>query len=88
LSALEAAIRTRLAALEPERIELADESDRHAGHAGAQGGGKHYRLTIVSTQFAGKSTLARHRLVYQALGSLMDRDIHALAIRAQAPGER
>jgi len=87
VSALEATIRSRLAALAPERIELEDESARHAGHAGAQGGGKHFRLTLVSERFRGKSTLARHRLVYEALGPLMERDIHALAIRAYAPGE-
>lgn len=87
MSALEATIRSRLAALAPERIELEDESARHAGHAGAQGGGKHFRLTLVSERFRGKSTLARHRLVYEALGPLMERDIHALAIRAYAPGE-
>lgn len=87
MSALEATIRSRLAALAPERLELEDESALHAGHAGAQGGGKHFRLTLVSERFRGKSTLARHRLVYEALGPLMERDIHALAIRAYAPGE-
>lgn len=87
MSALESTIRTRLGALQPEWLELEDESALHAGHAGAQGGGKHFRLTIVSPQFAGKSTLARHRLVYQALGTLMHREIHALAIQAHAPGE-
>ncbi|MCZ7563999.1 MAG: BolA family transcriptional regulator [Burkholderiales bacterium] len=87
MTPLEAAIRSRLAVLAPERIELDDESARHAGHAGAQGGGRHYRLTLVSAQFRGKSTLARHRLVYEALGPLMERDVHALAIRAYAPGE-
>ncbi|MCL4799371.1 MAG: BolA/IbaG family iron-sulfur metabolism protein [Burkholderiales bacterium] len=87
VSALEATIRSRLAALAPERLELEDESALHAGHAGAQGGGKHFRLTLVSERFRGKSTLARHRLVYEALGPLMERDIHALAIRAYAPGE-
>ncbi|MCC6609322.1 MAG: BolA family transcriptional regulator [Burkholderiales bacterium] len=87
MTALESAIRTRLQALQPQQLEIADESALHAGHAGAQGGGKHYRLSIVSAQFAGRNTLARHRLVYEALGSLMHRDIHALAIQARAPGE-
>jgi BolA protein len=86
LTTLESAIRTRLQALQPEQLEIEDESALHAGHPGAQGG-KHYRLTIVSAQFAGRNKLARHRLVYEALGSLMDRDIHALAIHARAPGE-
>ncbi len=81
------AIQDRLAALEPERLELADESARHAGHAGAQSGGGHYRLTIVSPQFRGRDTLARHRMVYGALGPLMRREIHALSIQALAPEE-
>lgn len=84
----EAAIRTRLAALQPEALELEDESERHRGHAGyAPGGGTHWRLTIVARAFAGQSTLARHRMVYQALGELMQNPIHALAIQARAPGE-
>jgi len=84
----DAAIRARLAALQPESLELEDESERHRGHAGyAPGGGTHWRLTIVARAFAGQSTLARHRMVYQALGELMQNPIHALAIRARAPGE-
>lgn len=81
------AIRERLASLQPERLELADESALHAGHAGAQSGGGHYRLTIVSPQFRGHNTLARHRMVYRALGSMMRREIHALSIQALAPEE-
>jgi BolA protein len=87
VSALARAIRERLAALEPVRIDLADESALHAGHAGAKGGGGHFRLTIVSPRFRNVSTVARHRLVYAALGPLMQRDIHALAISALAPEE-
>lgn len=68
-------------------MELADESALHAGHAGAKGGGGHYRLTIVSQQFSGKNTLARHRMIYAALGPMMQQQIHALAIRAYAPDE-
>jgi BolA protein len=79
------AIRDRLAALEPQALELVDESALHAGHAGAQSGGGHYRLTIVSPRFRGLDTRARHRLVYDALGPLMRREIHALSIRALAP---
>lgn len=88
MSDLDAAIRSRLAALEPEALELRDESAAHAGHAGARDGGGHFRLTIVSPRFRGQNTLARHRLVYAALGPLMQREIHALAIRALAPEER
>lgn len=81
-------MRERLSALAPERLEIADESAKHAGHAGAQSGGGHYQLTIVSAQFAGKPRIARHRMVYGALGTLMQQEIHALAIEAYAPGER
>lgn len=82
-----AAIRERLAALDPQSIELLDESDRHAGHAGASAGGGHFRLTVVSRRFAGRDKLARHRMIYAALGPLMQREIHALAINALAPDE-
>jgi BolA protein len=81
-------IRERLAALEPEALELVDESAAHAGHAGAAGGGGHYRLRIVSPRFRGHGTLARHRMVYGALGAMMRREIHALSIQALAPDER
>lgn len=78
----------RLQALSPTRLELEDESARHAGHAGAApGGNTHWRLRIESPAFAGKSTVARHRMVYQALGELMRHPIHALAISARSPGE-
>ena len=83
-----ARIRERLAALEPLALELVDESAQHEGHAGARpGGNTHWRLTIVSPRFAGKPTVARHRMVYQALGELMQDPIHALAITARAPEE-
>ena len=83
-----ARIRERLAALEPLELELVDESAQHAGHAGARpGGNTHWRLTIVSPRFAGQSTVARHRMVYQALGTLMQNPIHALALNARAPEE-
>jgi BolA protein len=81
-------IRRRLAVLAPARLELVDESAQHAGHAGASpGGNTHWRLTIVSAAFSGKTTVARHRMVYQALGDLMQHPIHALAIAARAPEE-
>jgi len=83
-----AKIRERLATLDPVVLELVDESAQHAGHAGARpGGDTHWRLTIVSPRFAGQPTLARHRMVYQALGELMQHPIHALAITARAPEE-
>lgn len=87
MTALAHTIRERLAALDPVSIELDDESALHAGHEGAKGGGGHFRLTIVSPRFRNVSTVARHRLVYAALGPLMRRDIHALALRALAPEE-
>jgi len=80
-------IREHLAALEPESVEVADESAEHAGHEGARSGGGHYRVTIVAPGFTGLTRVARHRLVYDALATLMRRDIHALAIHAYAPGE-
>ncbi|MGD9953488.1 MAG: BolA family protein [Burkholderiales bacterium] len=83
-----AEIRRRLTSLSPERLELEDESERHRGHAGyREGGNTHWRLSIVSAAFAGQSNVARHRMVYQALGELMQHPIHALAIQARAPDE-
>ena len=84
---LAATIRERLAGLDPLSVELLDESGRHVGHAGAAGGGSHFKLLIVSSRFAGKNTLARHRMVYEALGPLMQREIHALAVNARTPDE-
>jgi BolA protein len=85
---VDAEIRARLARLEPESLELIDESAQHQGHAGWRpGGGTHWRLRIVSSRFAGKTTVARHRMVYDALGELMQQPIHALAIQARVPGE-
>jgi BolA protein len=82
-------IREQLAALEPVSLDLVDESAQHAGHAGAAPGGQtHWRLSIVSPRFAGQPTLARHRMVYQALGGLMQHPIHALAITARSPDEQ
>ena len=81
------AMRASLAALDPVTIEIIDDSARHAGHAGAKSGGGHFRLTIVSPRFAGCRTMERHRLVYDALGPLMKREIHALSISARTPDE-
>lgn len=80
-------IEQRLATLQPESLELTDESGKHVGHEGAKSGGGHYQLLIVARAFDGKPAQQRHRMVYEALGPLMKKEIHALAIRAYAPGE-
>jgi BolA protein len=81
-------IRTRLTqALQPVSLEIIDESAKHAGHAGAASGGGHFILHIVSTAFQDKPLIQRHRLVYDALGDMMQHDIHALSIQAATPGE-
>ncbi|HEY3328240.1 MAG TPA: BolA family protein [Novimethylophilus sp.] len=80
-------LQQRLAALEPTQLEIRDDSALHADHAGSSGGG-HYSVTIESSHFAGKSTIIRHRLIYQAVGDLIPSRIHALSISAFAPGER
>src|SRR5438045_7125819 len=76
-----------LAVLEPELIQIYDESAEHAGHAGAASGGGHYQLIIVSRRFEGQSRVARHRLVYQAVAELMQTQVHALSITALTPEE-
>ena len=86
MSDIESLLRERLAFLSPLRLEINDDSAEHAGHAGAREGG-HYRLLIVSPHFAGKSTLQRHRLIYDALAELMRSRIHALSIRSLTPDE-
>jgi BolA protein len=84
---LETILRDRLALFDPIQLELIDDSALHAGHAGARSGGGHYRLFIVSSAFSGKPTVARHRLIYDALGELMRSKIHALSIRSLTPEE-
>jgi BolA family transcriptional regulator, general stress-responsive regulator len=75
-------------AFAPERLDVVDESHRHAGHAGARAGGEtHYSVYIVSQAFQGKSRVERHRMVNAALASELKAGVHALAIRAAAPGE-
>lgn len=82
------AIRAALqAAFQPLALEVADDSHRHAGHAGARDGRGHFNVAIVSPAFAGLAPLARHRAVYAALGGLMQTDIHALSIQARTPDE-
>ena len=73
-------------ALAPSALEVQDDSHLHAGHAGAREG-RHFSVRIVSPAFKGLSRLARHRLVYDSLHSLMPRGIHALAIDARIPEE-
>lgn len=79
-------IRARLQPLAASSLHIQDDSALHAGHAGNTGGG-HFTLTIVSSQFSGKSQIIRHRLVYQAMADLIPNKIHALSIRALAPEE-
>jgi len=73
--------------LSAESVEIDDQSHLHAGHAGAAGGGGHYEVTIVASCFKGLNTLARHRLVYEAVGDLMKKEIHALSIQAYSAEE-
>ncbi len=76
----------RLQTLAPTKLEIIDESHLHAGHAGNTGGG-HFNVLIVSEQFAGLLPLKRHRLVFDAVGDLMQKQIHALSIQAKTPAE-
>jgi BolA protein len=81
-------IRERInASLHPTALEIVDDSAKHAGHAGARGGGGHFNVSIVSDEFEGKSLIQRHRMVYDALGDAMHKEIHALSINARTPGE-
>jgi BolA family transcriptional regulator, general stress-responsive regulator len=75
------------AALQPIELEIIDDSHLHAGHAGASDGRGHFTVNVISERFAGLPVVRRHRLVYQAVGDMMETDIHALSIRALAPGE-
>ncbi len=79
-------LRERLAPLAPARLDIRDDSARHAGHAGAREGG-HFVVNIISTRFTDLSTMQRHRLVYDAVGDLMQKGIHALSITAKTPEE-
>lgn len=82
-------IETRLTeALSPQHLEVRDDSRLHAGHAGARPGGEsHFTVEIVSDRFAGRSRIDRHRLVNEALSAELASQIHALVIRARAPGD-
>jgi BolA family transcriptional regulator, general stress-responsive regulator len=75
-------------ALDPILLDVVDESDRHAGHAGArEGGGTHFRIRVVSARFEGTTRVERHRLVYDLLRAEFADGLHALALVAKAPGE-
>ena len=80
-------LQARLAPLTPSMLDIQDDSARHAGHAGAEAGGRHFSVTIVSEHFLGLSRLARHRAVLDRVGDLIPHPVHALAIRAYAPDE-
>jgi BolA protein len=81
-------LRRLRSALEPTSIELTDDSEQHRGHGGYNPAGEsHFSLRIESPAFAGKSRVERQRLIYAALGELMRERVHALSIRATAPGE-
>jgi BolA protein len=86
---VEATIREKLlGAFHPTRLEVINESHLHAGHHGSPGTGEsHFRVTMVSAQFAGKSRLQRHRLVNEALAAELEGKVHALALELRAPGE-
>jgi len=71
----------------PVELAVEDESHRHAGHAGAAGGASHFRIRIVAEAFRGIPPVARHRLVYAALGDMLNGEIHALAIEALPPAD-
>jgi len=75
------------AALKPVELEITDESHKHAGHAGAKSGKGHFHVRIISEQFRDLSLVGRHRLIYTAIGDLMETDIHALSIEAAPPSE-
>ena len=80
-------IREALSALQPVRLDIRDDSAKHAGHAGARDGRGHFSVSIVSAAFDGLSPLQRHKRVYAAMGALMDTDVHALAVVAKTPAE-
>jgi BolA protein len=74
--------------LAPTRLVVTDDSEQHRGHAGwREGGETHFTVDIVSPTFEGKSRVERHRLVNESLSAAFDRGVHALAIKARAPGE-
>ncbi|MFN3523434.1 MAG: BolA family protein [Phenylobacterium sp.] len=89
MGAIFEAIQTKLtAAFSPTRLEIEDESARHAGHAGARPGGEsHFNVLIEAPAFAGTPKVARQRMVYRALAEELAGPVHALSVKALAPGE-
>jgi len=82
------AIREKLEqALQPEYIDITDDSHLHVGHAGAASGGGHFTVIIISNKFINCSTIERHRMVYMAVNDMMPSEIHALGIKAKTPEE-
>ena len=79
-------ISDRLMALNPKDLDIIDEGHLHIGHEGAKKGG-HFKVIVISDQFKNKTLLERHRLVYNAVGELMETEIHALSITAKTPEE-
>ena len=73
--------------LDPAHLKIIDESSFHEGHAGAAAGGGHFQVLLVSESFRGKGVIDRHRAVYEALGEMMHREIHALVLRTLTPEE-
>jgi BolA protein len=82
VQAIQSALSTGLDAI---HVEVIDQSSRHVGHLGAGGGGGHFEVVVVSERFRGLSRVAAQRLVYEALGELMQEDIHALTMRTLTP---
>lgn len=80
-------IKQRLLILEPQYLQLQDDSHLHVGHTGNSNHGRHYTLTLVSAQFIGQTRLNRQRMIKTALADLFNHDIHALSIKAMAPDE-
>jgi BolA protein len=74
-------------ALHTDRIDITDDSHMHAGHEGARSGKGHFTVVVISDDFSNVRTLGRHRMIYDALGDMMDTDIHALSIQAKTPAE-
>jgi BolA protein len=89
MGAIFQAIQEKLtSAFAPTRLEIEDDSARHAGHAGARPGGEsHFSVTIVASAFAGEGKVARQRMVYRALAEELAGPLHALSVKALAPGE-
>ena len=87
LADIGATLRSRLGALQPEVLEITDDSAAHAGHAGAAGGAGHFSVLIVSEVFCGLSRVQRHARVYREVADLLPHPVHALSIKALAPQE-